>query len=62
MADLTSEVRFLWVIVEILQELRLFAVLSFLHSAKALVALHHTFALRCNLVEDSTSPNVTILH
>ena len=45
-----------------MQELGLFTVFGFLQSAIALVALHHTFALGCNLVEDKASPNITILH
>ena len=45
-----------------MQELGLLAVFNVVEGAEALVALHHTLALRRNLVEDKAAPNITILH
>jgi hypothetical protein len=59
---LVSEVRLLTTNVEVLEETSFVLVLNFFVEAKSLVALDHIATLRCDLVENHGSPNITLLN
>lgn len=57
-----SEVGLIWVLVEVLEELRFFAVPRLVQRAEALVSRRHIASYRGDLVKNDRAPHITILY